>query len=187
VTPLLRVNRPELEDALKKARKFLKPKDRSEAVFSFDQGSLRVQMVGMTFTATAEGVWPGQARVPIASMGIFLSGIPGADWIEVRIHGDRLGISTLSVPCAWDPIPTQAIQLPLDPSLLMILQLSLAHSREHIAASGLEKVLEGAEKRRDELVEKAAELLRDLAVSPSDLLDMVDGCIARSATGKRKE
>lgn len=56
MTPSLRVSRSELEDALKKARKFLKPKDASEAVFSFHQGSLQVQMVGMAFTATAEGV-----------------------------------------------------------------------------------------------------------------------------------
>jgi len=180
------VSRSELEDALKRARKFLKPKDASGAVFSFDQGSLQVQMVGMTFAAAAEGVWPGQARVSTASMRIFLSGIPGADRIEVRIQADRLCISTLSVPCTWDPIPTQTIRLPLDPNLVMILQLPLAYSLEHIAASGLEKMLEGAERKRDELVQKAAELLRELAVEPSDVLSVVEACIVRNANVKRK-
>ncbi len=69
----------------------------------------------------------------------------------------------------------------------MILQLPLAYSREHIAASGLEKILEGAEKKRDELVQTAAELLREFAVDPSDVLSVVDTCIARSANMKRKE
>jgi len=68
----------------------------------------------------------------------------------------------------------------------MILQLPLAYSLEHIAASGLEKMLEGAERKRDELVQKAAELLRELAVEPSDVLSVVEACIVRNANVKRK-
>lgn len=50
----------------------------------------------------------------------------------------------------------------------------------------MEKMLEGAERKRDELVQKAAELLRELAVEPSDVLSVVEACIVRNANVKRK-
>jgi hypothetical protein len=67
----------------------------------------------------------------------------------------------------------------MDPPLDMILQLPLRYSKGHIELSGLTKVLEEAETKRNDLIEKAVTILAPLLVTVADVRRLADKCIKR--------
>jgi len=68
----------------------------------------------------------------------------------------------------------------MDPPLDMILQLPLRYSKGHIELSGLTKVLEEAETKRNDLIEKAV----TISGGPKEL-DRKRGVLSEALRGSR--
>jgi hypothetical protein len=172
--PKLWIKHDDFLTALRPVVKQIPSGDVSHAVLSFQKETLEIGLIGMTCGVPARGHWPGQARVGASFVRSLLSPPPTEDPVCIRVEEGRLHVGNFSTKCKWDGSPARVIELPMGPPLYMILQLPFRYSREHIEISGLTKVLEEAETKRNELMDQAVQILAPLLVTVADVRRLVD-------------
>lgn len=177
--PFLEVNRAELAEGLKSLRKFIKPTSPAEAVISFQDDRLRIDLVGMAARASATGTWPGQARVSTALIWRLAQALPTGDPLPLRVEGGHIYIAQDSAPCTWQDASGKGIPLPINPSLLQLLNIRRKHAEDVIRQSGLTALVRDAEKQRDALIAKAVAILGPLEIQPAGLRRIVDERLTR--------
>jgi len=176
----LKVNRKQLIDGLNLLRKTAKPKKNMEAVLTFEKGNFVVFVNGVSIDAAAEGDFPGMIRIP-AMQAITLSKVlPREDPLEIAHDEERLFIGTFSMRCTWHDAVPHPIQLPIDPSLPMLLGLRLKHTDKEIFQSGYFNPLAEAEHKTRMLITKAANLLESLGVGRAEIEQLVNETVKRS-------
>jgi hypothetical protein len=178
----LTVNRQELAQGLQLLHKFVRTPEQLEAVFSFGDGLLSIQMDGMTVSAAAEGGWNGEARVSSIAMLSLAGGLPEADPLRVWVEENRLHVGSFSAPCVWQESGGSRIDWPINPSLSEALRLRFHHTDEEIARSGLASVVEAAEREQDRRIAQAAAILVPLGVGAADLRRMVDESLKKAGS-----
>src|SRR5260221_10727965 len=99
MAPTLLVDRSELVRALGIIAKQAKRKYVGDAMFSFANGQLRIDLDGLTVKAAAEGEWPGRARVAAAfAVAAAALAFPN-DRVSLGVVGNQLVVDGLSRPC----------------------------------------------------------------------------------------
>src|SRR5437762_2004338 len=134
MTPNLQIKHKNLKEPFRLLKKLCRPERDEEAIISFDDQVLHVDLGGMTVTIPAVGEWPGQARIP----GSFILSVatlpPTADPLIVRVEDGRFYFGSASVGCVWQPPWSALIELPMNPKIKMILALRSKYSDEEIQA-----------------------------------------------------
>ena len=181
MTISLTVPRNELVEALKLLRKHAKKKGAGEAILSYESGMLTIQISGVVARAEAHGDWSGEARIPGKLLALLGSSPPPGDPVEFSVTKDSLHIGSLSFPCVWQQKDAASILLPLDAPLPVILITALKYSQEQITKSGLSKVIANAEEKRDELIGRAAKVLKPLGISREELGRFVNEQVRRNS------
>ncbi len=180
MNPRLEVDRQEFAGAIKPMVRLLTKKQQAEAIISFNDGRLSIAHGGVEVSAPARGGWPGQARISGQFIVAVAKLLPPGDPIVLTVEGGKMRLATTSTTCTWQPESTNRIELPMEPPLTMILNLPLKYSATEIANSGLTRIVQKAEERKTNLVNKAAKVLGPLGVKPTDLLPVVTACIRRN-------
>jgi hypothetical protein len=161
-------------DALKRLRKLTNVgrSAASDLVFEFDGADLKLTSSGVSVGLSGMGAGAGRAIVALKALdGLLLHarGYPGSE-IHLTVEDGRLHVETLALSCRWESTAESVIRLPLSNiTLLDILHLRNNHSWEAITASGLDRQVVDAEKRKATLIARAAEILDPLGVSVQDL------------------
>lgn len=172
--PSLLVKRAELEKSLKILVKSLKPKNLPDAIWSFEDRELSIDLAGHTVIVPAVGVWPGQARTS-GQFALTLAKMPpNSDLLTFRVAEGRLHVEQFSTHCVWQGAEAAVIQLPVNPSLTQLLRVRFTYSETEIEQSGLTKVIQSAVERREALVSKAADILAPLEIFSHDLRQWID-------------
>jgi len=175
----LNVNRKELIDGLNLLGSVAKPKKNMEAVLSFEKGNFVVRLNGGSIGASAEGEFPGIIRIS-AILAIKLAKmLPLEDTLTVAHDEKRLYIGTFAIQCTWHNVEPYPAQLPIDPSLPVLLGLRFECTQEQILHSGYSKSLDQAERKRKRLITKAMNTLKILGVERVFLEKLVDENIKR--------
>lgn len=175
----LKVNRQELLDGLNLLRKTAKPKKNIEAVLSFENGNFVVFVNGVSIEATAEGKFPGMVRIPAVQAITLAKVLPPEDPLTIAHDEKRLYIGTFSMPCAWNNVEPNPIQLPIDAPLPTLLGLRLKYTDQEIFQSGHSNPLDEAERKRKMLVTKAVNALEPLGVKRPDVEKLVDDAVRK--------
>jgi hypothetical protein len=175
----LKVNRKQLIDGLNLLRKAAKPKKTMEAVLSFEKGNFVVYVNGVSIEASAEGEFPGMIRIPAVQAITLAKVLPPEDPLTVSHDEERLFIGTFSMRCLWHNVEPHPIQLPIDPSLPILLGLRLKYTHEQIFQSGYSNPLDEAEHKRKLLITKAANALEPLGVERAEVEKLVDETVKR--------
>lgn len=175
----LKVNRKQLLDGLILLRKIAKPKKNMQAVFSYEKGNFIVFVNGVSIEASAEGEFPGLVRIPAAQAITLSKLLPPEDPLTIAHDEKRLYFGTFSMPCTWHNVEPHPVQLPIDPSLPMLLGLRLKYTHEEIFQSGYSNPLGEAEHKRKMLITKAANALEPLGVKRVDVEKLVDETVKR--------
>jgi hypothetical protein len=179
----LSVPRAEFQQALKTLAKFVKPKQASEAVLALSDGVLTIDFPGGAALVPADGTWPGVVRIPGQFLLLLSKGVPTEDPLPVSVREGRLRIAGMSIACTVEEGNQRSIiPLPLDAPLHAILHVRQVHSDDEIAQSGLTRLVQQAEERRDKLILRATEVLEPVAVGADDLRAFVEECIRRKYT-----
>jgi hypothetical protein len=173
------VGRKDLAIALRTLAKFVKRKQQAEAVVSFADGTLQIELPGGLVGVPADGEWSGEVRVPGSFFVSFAKTLPDVDPLPVQVRGDRFYLAGLSVRCVTQGAGGERIQLPLDPPVLDVLRVRLQHSEEEIERSGLTALVRTAEEKREQLIMQAHSHLHQLGVTRADLDRFVDECLLR--------
>ena len=139
-------------------------------ILSFEGGMLKVQFRDFYFTAHATGRWYGEATIPATFFRNLRKSPPyGKTPLPVVYEQGQITIGTATTRCKWRAIDPPTIELPPGASMPEILVLSIRHSPEHIARSGLSDIVARAEQRRDELLDQVASTLEPLGIRADDL------------------
>ena len=179
MTPTLKVSRTEFQRALKLLRKHATPHATEEAVMSFAEGMLTISVTGMEAALAAEGEWPGEARVSAGVLLRLSSVLPAGDPVALSVRDGRLYIGVTGFTCVWQEKTWRPVFLPANPTLKDVLRLRDEAFPAEIEAAGLKGVVEDAERKRDDLIMKAAAILQPLEVTETDLAEVVLQSILR--------
>jgi hypothetical protein len=175
----LKVNRAELAEGLNLLRRTAKPKKNMEAILSYEDGCFTVEVNGASIGATAEGEFPGRARIG-AMQAVNLSKVlPLADPLTIAVDGNRLYIDTFSMPCVWHSTVLNPIRVPMDAPISILLGLEFKYSDQEIFQSGLSNPLSEARWKKKMLVGRAANALEPLGVTRADIEKLVDESLRR--------
>ncbi len=177
--PVLTVTRTDLEKGLRLIRKFCRPSMKAEAVLSFDDSCLHVEIGGMSVAIGAQGHWPGQARVPGRFIVALAEIPPRGDPLSFRVQDGRLHIGTSTVACAWQSSWSNLIELPMGASEAELLSLRFHNTSVEIAQAGLAKALEEAELSLRNKIFTALESLKEFHVTQEDLIAVVKTALKR--------
>jgi hypothetical protein len=171
---ILRVDLPALVESLHHVAKICKPLRGEEAILSYDEACLHIDLGGMTITVPATGDWPGQCRV----LGKFIVTIakipPTIDPVEFVVRDGLLHIGTSSFRCAWQTAWSAQLDLPVNASMIDLLALRHRHTNDEIMQSGLSVAVKDAEVKRDRLITKAVKHLGAMSVTEHDIRLMID-------------
>jgi hypothetical protein len=166
--------------ALRTLAKFVKKRERTaDAVLTLVDVELVIPVPGGAASVSAEGPWPGEVRVSASFLLGIATRLPEVDPLPVCVEAGRLRVANVSAKCVWQPLAEQRIELPLDPPFRTVLAVGLRYSAEEIVRSGLKRLLEKAQERRNNLIRRAAETLAPLGVHALDLESIVDEAILR--------
>lgn len=166
----------------------LRRNESQEAIFSFVNGELLVDLGGLTAIANAEGTWPGEARTSALFVLKLKKALPKGDFLTLRYDQDRLYIEGISVPCIWQDLGAAKANLALGVSLTELLRARSRYTDAEIKGSGLTDAVRKAVGIRDGLIEKAAKILTPLELEPEEIYRLITKhlrteCIKRDGSG----
>jgi hypothetical protein len=165
----LEVSRGALADALLLLKGIIRKRKLPDAVLTFDGSEISISLAGLDLRAPAKGTWPGSVVAP----GFFFVAIAKAplksDPVLFEVRDGALRIGTFSVACSVQASPAVDLDLPLDPTLIEILEAASRHSHDELKRSGFLKAADEASDRAQRLIEKAAKVLEPLEIDRHDL------------------
>ena len=173
---LLTVNKKQFCDALRQIKR-VPGLSGQPAVFTHNQGRLRIDLGGCSFTADADGYWEGQAAVPVRFIQSLLAPT-GKKPFTISCDGAYVRFGYFRVQCKWGQVIHPRIVVPLGASLMDILLVRERHSQDEIRHAGLEMVVVDAETQAKKMTEQAAKILKPLGITHEDLWQMLDEKLA---------
>ena len=179
MTPSLQIKLKDLKEPFRLLKKLCKPERDEEAIISYDDQCLHIDLGGMTVTIPAIGEWPGQARIPGTFILTLAKVPPTADPVLVSVDNGRFHFGSTSIGCVWQPPWSAMIELPMNPNYNMILALRSKYTEEEIQASGWSERMKTVEAYLDHVCETIAKRLSGFGVRPDDVRRMIEECVAR--------
>lgn len=183
MTHALTVSRSDLNLALTILAKIVNGRRASNAVLSWSDGMLVIDLPGGSTKLPAAGTWPGTVRVGGEFILVLAKVPPMDDPVTVSVRDGRLRIEDSSSPCVLDEVKRSIIDVPLNAPLHAVLNVGRVHSADEIARSGLTPLVDKSAERRDALIARAAKVLQPLMVEVEDVLRLADECIRRKHHG----
>lgn len=179
MTPTLKMPRAELLNAMRVLRKNANVLTKEEVVLGYRDGCMTIALAGMGASVTAEGEWPGEARLR-ANVFLDLSLLlPKGDPLSLSVENGFLHIGLASFSCVWQEKQKRELVLPANPTLIDVLRLANEFTPAEIEATGVKEAITEALQKRDALTRKAAEPLKVLGVTEDDLAELVAQCVRR--------
>lgn len=173
MTNEVRIQRKDLLEALRPLRLVKNRKNAPEAIVSMEGDTLCFSVIGIATYANAEGSWTGEVRIAGAFLLALAKMPPPGDPVIIAVRDGRFHFGSLSTACIEQAAWKSEIALPLDPSLVELLQLVFAYPADRIERAGLKKRVEEAQVRAAKLLDQAATTLAPLDITRDDLRDLL--------------
>ena len=170
----LEVSQEDLSNALRMLGRVTDAAARGEAILHHDGDTLELECGGASQQISATGEWPGRAFLPADWLLRLGSALPGSGQVRLEVKEGKLHIGSFQVSCRWSEISSPILELPLNPPVAQLLAVASAYSEEELHNSGLDRLVEAAKDRREELVDRAVSALSELCVTHSDIEKLVD-------------
>lgn len=100
--------------------------------------------------------------------------LPDEDPLLLKVQEGQLVIGDHAIPCTRDHPELHLVRLPANASLARVLQVAATSTPDEIERSGLSRLVNQAQARRQRLIARASALLGPLGISSEDLDQMVD-------------
>jgi hypothetical protein len=174
----LEVRRSEFLEALRRTTSAAtKRAPQPPVLFSFSDGRLSVEALGITAEIPASGEWPGVAAVPAHLLRQLARTLPNDDPLRLQAGDNKLIISRFSMPCECRPSEAAVSKPePADTAASLDSQ-DLSGTHQADGAWPVHYFVE-RDKRVREIVERAAGILKPYGVSGADLQSLVEKHVA---------
>ena len=182
----LSVDRAEFAKALRSVGRAGKDVRLANAVLTFDQNRLAIDLLGSVTQLPASGDWPSEVRLLGVHLERLARSLPEEDPLPLKVEGKRLFVARFSIPCECrlsGAVATPVRELiPANADLFDILMMAARCSQEEIEAAGASSLVSNAQLKLDELCLKAAGILGAYGISPLHLRQL---CEEHAAEGDR--
>ena len=174
VKPEVTVGRDELIASLRSVASLVKPANKAQAVMSYANGALSIDLPGLSASIPAIGSWSGTARFS-AGFLLSLARTPADNGtVTLRVENGRLDAGTIWITCDWEESPPVTISLPLNGSLRTMLSVAYHFTSDEIARAGLTRPIAEAQAKRDIRLHNALLQLEEFGVTATELRILVD-------------
>jgi len=179
----LSVDRTEFAKALRLVGRAGKDVRSAEAILSFDDDRLAIDLSGNATEIAAAGDWPTEVRLPGDALERLAKALPDNDPLPLKIEGERFFAANFSIPCEWRlysrPVSTPAREMiPANADVFDVLVTATRCSPEEIDTAGASALVSNAQQKLDNLCEKAASFLGSHGVSPLHLRKLCEEHVA---------
>ena len=165
--------------ALKSLRISSRARQKDEAIVSFRNGRLAIELHDTVVEAPAHGTWSGRARIVARTLIPIATFPPDPDPLPLRFEGDRFYIAGWSVNATWQEAGDRPLVIPTGASCLEILALRAGHTEDELAASGVLQDVRNTEQFVKTQIAQAAVILCDIGVDESDLTELVQDKVTK--------
>src|SRR6185369_10028630 len=100
-TARLQVKQGDLKKRLRLLGKLCRCKPGTDALISYENHSMRIDVENRSLTIPAVGEWPIQARIPGCFLRSFTEMAPAEETIIIRIADGRFYFGSASIGCTW--------------------------------------------------------------------------------------
>ena len=145
----------------------------AEAVLSFSDGKLNVDIQGVTSAIRARGRWTGQVRIPVTMLSAIEGGL-GKGELLLTVQGQALSFDDMTVGCVWDDSVRASIRFPQTSDIINKLRTFDRYTEDEIDRSGLGGIARDAYEERDKMIKRAAKALAPLGIEAEDVRDLVN-------------
>ena len=182
----LSVNRAQFAKALRSVGRAGKDVRSANAVLTFAQNRLAIDLVGNVTQLPASGDWPSEVRLLGVHLERLARSLPEEDPLSLKVEGKRLFVARFSIPCecrlsGGASTPVREL-IPANADLFDLLMMASRCSQEEIEAAGASSLVSNAQLKLDQLCEKAAGVLGAYGISPLQLRQL---CEEHAAEGNR--
>ena len=173
--PQLQVSNSEFSHALSNLALALPRKGREMDVrIDFDGALVRMTTAGVEISVEGKGKWSGFALAPLRPLVLMRSHLPDADPLSIRFSDGRFYVQGWSVPASWHDVGSEPASIPLNPTILHLLQFKASTTEAKLVSSGLRSAVRTAEDQAQKLMLRAQDILRPLGITLRDLEELLD-------------
>lgn len=174
----LLVEATELWPVLKTVAKFAKTREHDEAIVTYDDGFLVIELPGTVVEIAAQGAWGAPVRVPLKELASLSKGSKMKGQVRVFVADGRFHLGGWSVFCLVKREGGAGrLSLPLDPEDSLVLYAKIVATKEEIVESGLAHAVQLAEARCAAATGSAVALLAPYGVTRAELEAIVGAAI----------
>ena len=169
----LTVRREALIDALTLIARQYRPRG-EDAILSFDEANLLIDLGGITVVVPASGFWRGQMRYPGLPLLKLRNVMPEGNPLLLDVENGSLHIGGTVMRGKWQSSWSSRVELPMNASFPMLLALRYRYKDEEIEQSGLVKPYRRAWQRADRCISHAALALKPFDIPEARLRDWIE-------------
>ena len=171
----LQISNTEFSQALSNLAMALPRKGREMDVrIDFDGALVRMITAGVEVSLDGKGRWPGFALAPLRPLVQMRSNLPIGDPLSIRYSDGRFYVQGWSVSASWHDVGSEPASIPLNPTILHLLQFKASMTEAKLVSSGLRSAVGTAEGRAQKLMLRAQDILRPLGITLRDLEELLD-------------
>jgi hypothetical protein len=173
--PQLQISHSEFSHALSNLALALPRKGREMDVrIDFDGELVRMTTAGVEVSLDGKGRWSGFVLAPLRPLVQMRSNLPDADPLAIRYSGGRFYVQGWSVSASWHDVGSEPASIPLNPTILHLLQFKASMTEAKLVSSSLRSAVSTAEGRAQKLMLRAQDILRPLGITLRDLEELLD-------------
>lgn len=154
----------------------LKPLERAQ--FGFDGVSLTIEARDTVCFVQAVGTWTGTARAPASLVAALAVSPPVGDRVELTCAEGVIRCGPIKVAATWLPISTTLCRMPPADDWLRGITLRHAKSRGELLREGLTDEVAAAERKLEQLADRAAKSLAATGVTRDDVRQLIERRLA---------
>ena len=172
---IIQISPTEFADALSSLAMAMPPKGREmDARIDFDGTRVRITTAGVETTMEGKGHWTGFVLAPLRPLAQLRKRLPDGDPLTIRFSNGRLYVQGWSINAIWHDLGSEPASVPLNPTILNLLQYKASINEVKLHSSGLSAAVSGAEKQAQKLMLRAQDILRPLGITLRDLEQLLE-------------
>ena len=150
------------------------PRHGEEAILSYDEANLLIDVGGISAVIPATGFWRGQMKFRATVLLQFRKVLPKDDPVLIDVEDGALRIGNTTMGGQWQPAWSSRIGLPVNATFPMMLALKYRYTEQEIDQSGLLAPYQRAWAKADKSIEHASNALKSFGIHETTLRSWVE-------------
>jgi hypothetical protein len=144
-----------------------------ELRIDFNGALVRLIAGGVEVSLEGKGSWSGFVLAPLRPIVLVRKHLPKVAHLSIRFLDGRFYIQSWSIPASWHDLGSELSYIPLNPTILQLLQLKASTNESKLVSSGMRTAVNAAEEQAQRLMLRAQDILRPLGITLRDIENLL--------------